>query len=364
MERERTREADAEQLTDYDRSQRYKQELLERQKTGKLLIRGEDRQFQMSRQGILKYYLNAVFTDTAVSSWSVFEHLIKRQSGRHKHQGGIIIYVLEGHGTTETSGELLEWQAGDLLLLPIQRGGTVHQHWNKDASKGCRWVAFRDLLIGRCIANITDQVSEIPDKTGSAGTTPQGTPRKGWKATANVDQVPLVSNPGELASLNLFDRLMALRDLQRNRLQQSTWLIRGDELSWELNAHGKMQWFLHPCLAYTAVHTHLCYRQEIPVGSRSGLQRHGGDAVFYMLEGEGFTEVDGIRHAWKAGDVMTLPVFPDGVLFRHVNSGTTPVRLICVERDLSHITGVDRHCGFEQLQPCPEFREASVALRQ
>ena len=361
MERERVKEPDADQLSDYDKTIRHYQEWAERQKNGKLLIRGDEREFQVSRQGIIKYYLNALFTDTAVSSWGVFEHLIKRQSGRHKHQGGIIIYVLEGHGMTETVGEVLEWQAGDLLLLPVQPGGCSHQHWNKDASKGCRWVAFRDLLVARYIANAIDQLSEMPDMRGGAATSPEGLRRRDWKATANVEQLPLVANPDELANVNLFDRLLALRDLQRQRLQQATWLIRGDELPWELNAHGKMQWYLHPYLAYTAVQTHLFYRQEIPAGSRSGVQRHGGDAVFYMLEGEGYTEVDGVRHVWKGGDVMTLPVFPDGVIYRHVNTGTAPVRLICIERNLVHTVGVDRQSGFEQLQPCPEYRQSQSA---
>jgi gentisate 1,2-dioxygenase len=361
MERERVKEPDADQLSDYDKTIRHYQEWAERQKSGKLLIRGDERQFQVSRQGIIKYYLNALFTDTAVSSWGVFEHLIKRQSGRHRHQGGIIIYVLEGHGMTETVGEVLEWQAGDLLLLPVQPGGCSHQHWNKDASKGCRWVAFRDLLVARFIANAIDQLSEMPDMRGGAATSPEGRRRRDWKATASVEQLPLVANPDDLANVNLFDRLLALRDLQRQRLQQATWLIRGDELPWELNAHGKMQWYLHPYLAYTAVQTQLFYRQEIPEGSRSGVQRHGGDAVFYILEGEGYTEVDGVRHVWKGGDVMTLPVFPDGVIYRHVNTGTAPVRLICIERNLVHTVGVDRQSGFEQLQPCPEYRQSQSA---
>ena len=158
--------------------------------------------------------------------------------------------------------------------------------------------------------------------------------------------------------MNLFDQLMALRDLQRRRLEQATFLIRGSELPWELNAHGKMQWYLHPALAYTAVQTHLFYRQEIPPGGRSGVQRHGGDAVFYILEGEGYTEVDGVRHAWKGGDVMTLPVFDKGVVYRHVNTGDARVRLILIERNLVHTVGVDRQSGFEQLQPCPEYRDA------
>ncbi len=361
MERERVKEPDAEQLSDYEKSVRHYQAWADRQKNGELLIPSEKREFQVSRQGLIKYFMNPTTTDTAVSSWSVFEHRIKNQSGRHKHQGGIIIYALEGQGATETDGELIEWQAGDLLLLPIKPGGCNHQHWNRDTSKGCRWVAFQDLLISPYLATLIEQVSEMPDLRSNPLSAPVGRKLREWKATVTGEQVPLLTNPDELASANLFDRLIALRDLQRRRLAQSTFMIRGDELPWELNAHGKMQWYLHPCIAYTAVQTHLFYRQEIPVGSRSGVQRHGGDVIFYITEGEGYTEVDGVRHVWKSGDVMTLPVFANGVVFRHVNTGPVPVRLISMERNLVHTTGVDRQTSFEELQPCPEYRQAQSA---
>ncbi len=133
--------------------------------------------------------------------------------------------------------------------------------------------------------------------------------------------------------------------------------IRGDELPWELNAHGKMQWYLHPCIAYSAVQTNLFYRQEIPVGSRSGLQRHGGDIIFKILEGKGYTEVDGVRYEWKKNDVMTLPLLRTGVTYRHVNTGSEPVLFLGMERNLVHTVGVGRHSGFEEIQPCPEYRQ-------
>ena len=361
MERERVKEPDADQISDYEKSVRHFQEWVDRQKNGELLIPSGKRDYQVSRQGFIKYYMNPLTSDTALSSWSVFEHLIKNQSGRHKHQGGLIIYALEGQGATENDGEVLEWQAGDLLMLPIKPGGCVHQHWNRDTSKGCRWVAFHDLLVGRYLATAIDQISEMPDLRGTALSGPQGRRRREWKATVTGDQVPLVTSPDELATVNLFDRLITLRDLQRRRLAQTTFIIRGDELPWELNAHGRMQWYLHPCIAYSAVQTHVFYRQEIPVGSRSGVQRHGGDVIFYMLEGEGYTEVDGVRHHWRAGDVMTLPIFANGVVYRHVNTGAAPVRLVCMERNLVHTTGVDRQSGFEELQPCPEYREVQSA---
>jgi len=361
MERERLKEPDADQISNYEKIVRHYEEWADRQKNGELLIRGDKRDYQISRQGFIKYYLNPLFTDSAISSWAVFEHLVKNQSGRHKHQGGIIIYVIEGQGATEVDDALIEWQAGDLLLLPIKPGGSAHQHWNRDTSKGCRWVAFRDLLTARYTANAIDQLSELPELRGTARRGPEGHVRKGWKATVSGEQVPLVTSPDELANVNLFDRLIAMRDLQRQRLAQTTFIIRGDELPWELNAHGKMQWYLHPCIAYAAVQTHLFYRQEIPAGSRSGVQRHGGDVLFYILEGEGYTEVDGVRHVWKSGDLMTLPIFPSGVVFRHVNTGPAPVRLICNERNLVHTTGVDRQSGFEELQPCPEYRQVQSA---
>jgi quercetin dioxygenase-like cupin family protein len=357
MERERTKDPSVLQQSTYEKNIQYYQKWSDRQKTGQLLVRGAEREYEQSRQGFIKFYLAPLITDTASSSWAVFEQNIIKQSGRHNHQGGIIIYVLEGEGITETNGEILEWKKGDLLLLPIQPGGCTHQHWNKDASKGCRWVAFRDLMVAPYIANTIDQVSMMPDASTGAATVAKGVVRGNWKVEVSGEQVPLVTHPDQLATVNLFDRLIALRDVQRARQKEATWMIRGDEVPFEINAHGKMQWYLHPCIAYSAVQTNLFYRQEIPVGSRSGVQRHGGDAVFYMLEGDGYTEIDGVRHVWTGGDVLTLPSLDTGVTFRHVNTGTVPAQLICMERNLAHTVGVDRHSGFEELQSCPEYRE-------
>jgi gentisate 1,2-dioxygenase len=358
MERERIKDREAIQNSTYEQGVRHYQAWVDRQKNGKLLIRFDDLEYQNSRQGFLKFYLSPVINDTALNTWAVFEHIIKRQSGRHNHQGGIIIYVIEGEGSTEVNGVLLDWKAGDLLLLPIQPGGCTHQHWNKDASKGCRWIAFRDLLVAPYIANSIDQISETPDNAGAA--TVQSSAKRAhadWKTTVTGEQIPLLTHPDQLTQVNLFDRLLQLRDLQDARQGQGTWLIRGDELPWELNAHGKMQWYLHPCIAYSAVQTNMFYRQEIPVGSRSGLQRHGGDIIFKILKGQGYTEVDGVRYDWKENDVMTLPLLRDGVVYRHVNTGSEPVLFLGMERNLVHTVGVGRHSGFEELQPCPEYRQ-------
>lgn len=39
-----------------------------------------------------------------------------------------------------------------------------------------------------------------------------------------------------------------------------------------------------------------------------------------MIEGRGWTVVDGIRHGWEAGDLILLPLKPGGVEHQHFNA--------------------------------------------
>jgi gentisate 1,2-dioxygenase len=97
------------------------------------------------------------------------------------------------------------------------------------------------------------------------------------------------------------------------------------------------------------------YSQEIPPASRSGKQRHQGGVVFVAVEGAGYTVIDEQRYDWKKGDLFQLPIKPDGIVFQHFNSsGSETALLIAAEPNLAATTGVDRACGFEQLEKAPE----------
>jgi gentisate 1,2-dioxygenase len=50
--------------------------------------------------------------------------------------------VITGKGYSVVDGERVDWQAGDLLLLPIKPGGVEHQHFNLQPGADCRWIAF------------------------------------------------------------------------------------------------------------------------------------------------------------------------------------------------------------------------------
>jgi mannose-6-phosphate isomerase-like protein (cupin superfamily) len=143
MERTRTRERDPGTATPYDIFMRSRLEFLERQQTGQVVVRREDREYFNTRQGKLLYYLNGdIHKNTPLQDWRVFTQSLVSHSGKHRHQGGLVIYVIEGRGYSVVDGERVDWEAGDLLLLPIKKGGVEHQHFNANPGSECHWVAF------------------------------------------------------------------------------------------------------------------------------------------------------------------------------------------------------------------------------
>jgi mannose-6-phosphate isomerase-like protein (cupin superfamily) len=159
----RVRERGAIEQTPYEIFLRSRKEFDERQNTGPIVIRPSDREYQITRQGRMFYYLNAqAFKETPLHDWRVFTQDIKTHSGKHRHQGGFVIYVIEGRGYSIVDGERVEWEEGDLFLLPIKPNGIEHQHFNTDPSKGCRWIAFCYMPIFDHLASEFTQMEVSP----------------------------------------------------------------------------------------------------------------------------------------------------------------------------------------------------------
>jgi hypothetical protein len=119
---------------------------------------------QIVRQGRILYYLDPLqFPDTPLQDWLVFINDVRTHSGKHRHQGGLVIYVIEGKGYSIVDGERKDWESGDLLLLPLKRGGVEHQHFNTEADKPCRWVAFIYLPLMDEVAMEMTQIAVSPD---------------------------------------------------------------------------------------------------------------------------------------------------------------------------------------------------------
>jgi len=165
----------------------------------------------------------------------------------------------------------------------------------------------------------------------------------------------------EMEGRNLWDELMGLRDQQRKERANGLQVVRRKDLPAELNTQGVMRWYMHPFLKDLALSTLTILEQEIPAGSRSGRLKFQGGQIIFVVEGSGYTTIDGVKHKWKERDVLNLPLKRDGIIVQHFNaSEDKPARILVVEPNLYAATSVDRGCGFEQLEVAPEFTNQSA----
>jgi quercetin dioxygenase-like cupin family protein len=161
----------------------------------------------------------------------------------------------------------------------------------------------------------------------------------------------------KLSQTNYWDELLALRDRQRANRKSAMQVVKRSELPQEVNRQGLMRWYLHPAITDTTLTTLMFYEQEIPPGSRSGKFKFQGEQVIYILEGKGYTLVDGVKHHWEAGDVLNLPIRKPGIIVQHVNEDpVVPAKFVAAEPNYFACTGVDRGSGFEQIEEAPEYR--------
>lgn len=116
--------------------------LREKAKKNMVVIRNKEVPWQQNQQALVKFFLFPTITDTANRDWMMFVQDIRNHSGRHRHQGGLALFVLEGKGWTVVDGERFDWEEGDLILLPVKPNGVVHQHYNAEQGKPCKWLAL------------------------------------------------------------------------------------------------------------------------------------------------------------------------------------------------------------------------------
>jgi len=162
--------------------------------------------------------------------------------------------------------------------------------------------------------------------------------------------------PGASRDDNLLDWLYKLRDKQREQKKKSAWLIKGKDLNWERNSQGKMKWYLHPALEDACIRSMLFFQQEIPPGGRTGSQMTPGGAVMFIMQGRGYTTLDGKRYDWEAEDVVNIPIRTNGVVVQHFNTDMhEPAVFICADLNLIDLLGVDRGAALEQIEEAPDY---------
>jgi quercetin dioxygenase-like cupin family protein len=163
FERTRVREKEAPALSSYELAIQQDRETAQRHMTGRIVCKLADCPQGLTRQGRLRFYLGRTVKDTPLQDWTVFTHEVRTVSGKHRHQGGLIIYVIDGTGYSVVDGERVDWERGDLLLLPLRPNGVEHQHFNTNPEKPALWMAFIHSPIREYVASEMTQTEVSPE---------------------------------------------------------------------------------------------------------------------------------------------------------------------------------------------------------
>ncbi|MBI4333075.1 MAG: hypothetical protein HY673_17560 [Chloroflexi bacterium] len=354
---ERSREAEP-GLDRYDANMLFKIEMSRQRAEGKVLLRAQDIPMQLSRHSYSRNYCNSTsWHELAAPGWTINRG--NRQNfpgGKHTHRGGgRLIYCLEGKGRTINNDVNLDWEKGDVELLPVTRTENSHQHFNLDTGKPCGLLVFMFWPFMEATANETRQVTDAPD----------------WKGDRREDLYRPRDFVPEQALLegasisfkgpptNLLDDLFLRRNQWREYMSKARWIIKEKDQSVETNRMGIYRWYIHPSFDDVAMKSVLFWTHEIPPGSCSGKQKFQGGRVHFVIEGHGYSMINGVRYNWGPEDLVLSPIIAGGVVVQHFNSNTAhPARLACAEPNWYDILGLDMASGFEQLEECPEW-EAS-----
>lgn len=162
-EKEREREAELTATPELQATMDWIKEEKTRLKQGQILIKGKTKPYELIEQGILKWVSLANNKNTASDNMVMFVHLIPSHSGRHTHQGGYSLFILEGKGYTTIDGVRYDWEEGDLAVLPIKAGGVEHQHFNLDPDKPSRWLALSSRPMVEMLSRRVDERAVSPE---------------------------------------------------------------------------------------------------------------------------------------------------------------------------------------------------------
>ena len=81
---------------------------------------------------------------------------------------------------------------------------------------------------------------------------------------------------------------------------------------------GTLRYYLHNLVHHdTVLKDWRIHMHEIH--AHSGKHNHQGTTALFVLDGEGYTIVDGEKVEWKKGDLILLPIKPGGVDHQHFN---------------------------------------------
>ncbi len=232
-------------------------------------------------------------------------------TGRHVH-GEEAIHVLGGTGFSVIDGARYDWKPGTTIHVPY---GAPHQHVNTGSGPATYISALtQDLDFGVKLGRLEQLAEKGADR--------------GELAAAHPAETSQFAADGRRVSLHLEDAI----DEKARRLaghahpkgeskgahrHAGIWILMGGSESPSDETNG----FRAKAAAMTNIF------EEAP---RSGSHRHAHtEAMLYVLEGQGYSMIDGERVDWEDGDAVHVP--PRMTVHEHYNDSDARTRTLRIE---------------------------------
>lgn len=220
-------------------------------------------------------------------------------TGRHRH-GEESLHILAGEGFSIVEGQRFDWHQGSTLQIPYW---AEHQHFNTgdipvlyisgmsfDLERFARVARLEQLE--SCGPNEPSVLATFPAEQGQYY--PDGS-----RAAIHLEDAPTdfsFEPQGQIPGLK--------------------------------NQHDFVQYLVVPANGFRATSVSITHQWIEPPYHHSGRHKHL-EAVVYAVKGEGYTDLQGERVPWKAGDVLYVP--PAMWEHEHTNDNPNPIKQLRIQ---------------------------------
>ena len=215
----------------------------------------------------------------------------------HRHAHDDLAFVVSGSGTTEIAGDRFSWARNDVLHIPSL---SWHRH---RADSDARLLVITDapLVAGFGLSRLED-IGDAPPR---------------------ADDPPLPTPPGTGSA---YERELAATAASWAERRAATRHTRYADVTLKPSPKGSRSALLvDGSLGFRTTGLSMALF-EIAAGAAQSKHRHPGEAILYIVDGEGYSVIDGKRYDWKTGDAVIVHQY---VWHQHFNrSSDRPATVI------------------------------------
>ncbi len=292
----------------YDDWLRYWDEEQEERKKAKLYINEEDLEWVRTKQDWRVALLCAPEIGFVSSGVSMIAEIPRGwHTGRHSH-GEEAMYIVQGNGFSVVDGLRYDWETGSCLFMPY---GSVHQHFNS-GEETVRYFSGMALPLER-FAGLA-KIVQYEEAGETAMDETEGFKPAGFEIHPEYGRV-----------------VLRMKDASAFTAKESgaSYAKRQDEftqtLPKEMRTAGAPGHRSRTVDLMAAPENHFKAREVLIThilcdepGKHSGKHSHM-EALLYVLQGEGYSVIDGETIAWKKGTF--LQVQGPNTVHQHFNTG-------------------------------------------